>query len=707
MRLTLRTLLAYLDDLLEPTDSQQLEHKIEESDLASGIVDRIRDVMRRLRLGVPGITAKGMGGDANTVAEYLDNTMPAEMVPEFERVCLESDMHLAEVAACHQILALVLSGPAEVDPASRQRMYAVAREEGAATPAALLSPPTAPPKRRERSRPTVPDYLREPDRRGGWQRWAAAIAALLLLAIGMYVFLRPQEQVAQAPADAPAAKAPAAEQAAPVAPGEQADAAPPAEEAAPSEETSSKTAPSPTASSPTAPNESEAADMPAKTAAAPAPAKAEPAPDEVAPTPADGAAPATEPGMDKVADAPVAADTATKAATKADAPATAPAAPADQASQVGRFVSEGQQVLLRFEAPDEWLRLPQHEPLTAGERIICLPGFRGTISLNSSITAQVLGGTAITFEPVEADSGPVLQIEYGRLVLMNSGTPDAKIKLRMGDITGVLTLNDASSVAGIETRPELLDGTDPMQETPTRFALLYVGKGTVSWQTDGAAAAETIAAPARRSLASEEPAQSIADTDLPTWLLTDDTSEVDRRGADVLAANIAPDRSARLTLLELAQNRRNEVKALAVQGLGHLGYFEPMIEALGEALQRSSWDEHVGQLHQALARGPETAAKLRAAIVKRRPNQAAEIFRMLSGYTEAQLRGGEAATLVADLDSSDLDLRVLAIWNLERITGKDFSYRPQDSPNLRQGAVRRWRLWLRDYEPALAPAGGR
>lgn len=700
MRLTLRTLLAYLDDLLEPTDSQQLEHKIEESDLASGIVDRIRDVMRRLRLGVPGISAKGMGGDANTVAEYLDNTMPAEMVPEFERVCLESDMHLAEVAACHQILALVLSGPAEVDPASRQRMYAVAREEGAATPAALLSPPTAPPKRRERRRPTVPDYLREPDRRGGWQRWAAAIAALLLLALGVLVVMRPQEQIAQAPE----AKAPAAEQAAPAAPGEPADAAPPAEEAAAPDKTPSETSPSKTSPSETAPNETKAADMPAETDIAKLPAKAEPMPDEAAPTPADGAAPATEPGMDKVADAPVAADTATKAATKADAPA---AAPADQSSQVGRFVSEGQQVLLRFEAPDEWLRLPQHEPLTAGERIICLPGFRGTISLNSSITAQVLGGTAITFEPVDADSGPVLQIEYGRLVLMNSGTPDAKIKLHMGDISGVLTLNDASSVAGIETRPELLDGTDPMKEIPSRFAMLYVGKGTVSWQTDGAAAAETIAAPARRSLVSEEPAQSIADTDLPTWLLTDDTSEVDRRGADVLAANIAPDRSARLTLLELAQNRRNEVKALAVQGLGHLGYFEPMIDALGEALQRSSWDEHIGQMHQALARGPETAAKLRAAIVKRRPNQAAEIFRMLSGYTEAQLRGGEAATLVADLDSADLDLRVLAIWNLERITGKDFSYRPQDSPNLRQGAVRRWRLWLRDYEPALAPAGGR
>ena len=125
MRLTLRTLLAYLDEILEPDQAEQLSQKIRESDFASGLVHRIRNSMGRLRISSPAVHGTGLGNDANTVAQYLDNQLPGDRVSDFEKICLESDMHLAEVASCHQILTLVLGEPAEVSEPLRARIYAI------------------------------------------------------------------------------------------------------------------------------------------------------------------------------------------------------------------------------------------------------------------------------------------------------------------------------------------------------------------------------------------------------------------------------------------------------------------------------------------------------------------------------------------------------------------------------------------------------
>jgi hypothetical protein len=204
MRLTLRTLLAYLDDVLDASDKEELSQKIESSEFAEDLMHRTRDTMRRLRLSAPQVIGTGTALDPNTVSEYLDNVLPPEQVGDFERICLESDVHLAEAAACHHVLTMVLGEPADVDPRARQRMYGipaeardrkrvrlepahvpagdVARAGSKPAPASATAPishqPTAPME--------IPEYLRT----GSWWKSRGALAALaVVLLVGASWYL--------------------------------------------------------------------------------------------------------------------------------------------------------------------------------------------------------------------------------------------------------------------------------------------------------------------------------------------------------------------------------------------------------------------------------------------------------------------------------------------------------------------------------------
>lgn len=205
MRLTLRTLLAYMDDILDPQDQEDLAQQVTESEKASELIHRTRDAMRRLRLGAPPVLGEGMDLDPNATAEYLDNTMPADDMTEFQQVCLDSDVHLAEVASCHHILTMVLGEPAEIDPDMRQRMYKVPERvdewrklrvdsahsmsgSDSGVAAAAVGAPQSDSK--EEHPREVPDYLTagEPSMVG---RMALAFAAALLLGTGAFFAFGP------------------------------------------------------------------------------------------------------------------------------------------------------------------------------------------------------------------------------------------------------------------------------------------------------------------------------------------------------------------------------------------------------------------------------------------------------------------------------------------------------------------------------------
>ena len=124
IRLTLRTLLAYIDDTLDPDQARELGRKVAESHDAKLLIERIKKVTRRrgLHVPIPDGTEDDVS-DPNIVAEYLSDNLGSDQVRDLEATCLASDVHLAEVAACHQILTLVLTEPVRVPPSANLRMY--------------------------------------------------------------------------------------------------------------------------------------------------------------------------------------------------------------------------------------------------------------------------------------------------------------------------------------------------------------------------------------------------------------------------------------------------------------------------------------------------------------------------------------------------------------------------------------------------------
>jgi hypothetical protein len=121
LRLTLRTLLAYLDDTLDQEQGSEIARKITESGIALRLVERIRRVMRRQRHGSPP-EPEGTPVDPNDAAEYLDNVLADDRVADLERWLLESDANLAEIASLHQLLSMIGSKPARIRPLQRERI---------------------------------------------------------------------------------------------------------------------------------------------------------------------------------------------------------------------------------------------------------------------------------------------------------------------------------------------------------------------------------------------------------------------------------------------------------------------------------------------------------------------------------------------------------------------------------------------------------
>lgn len=736
MRLTLRTLLAYMDELLEPADAQLMAQKIEESDYAKSLMHRTRDVARRLRLAAPKINGRGLGLDPNTVAEYLDHALPTERVPDFEKVCLESDVHLAEVACCHHILTLVLGEPAEVDPVSRQRMYGLIHQSeekaaagaAAAEGAAVGAAAGADEPKTTRPAPEVPDYLREPTSGRSMVGWI--LAALVLIAVGLMFVPQVRDPIMQLvqgkPQDQENIEDPGQPQnpdqnsnATDEVPGQTTPGKMPTETGVPTSPSTGGTTTntgdlripeerplvqSNTNTTPLTPPTPPETSTTTTTPRTPVPVTPAPV------TPGTVTPPVTPPAVvtTPVPGSPAPANPIGPAVPVPPVTPPPPMPPAAPVQGIGRLISD-KVVLLELDVKTGmWQRMPAGDTIYSGDKLLALPAERVNLSLSIGVSIWMLSGTMAELDPVDEQGIPGIHIVEGKLVLLNTGKAGTPIHIRAGDRQGILVLADGSSTAALEVGRKLPDGVNPETEPSTTTFDLFAKSGEVRWiATTGRQ--EVLQSPAVRSLSGPPTVGGSANAGpvtLPGWLDSDNLSPIDKRTSSTVEENLRPDRSISLSLKELAEDRRHEVSNLALYCLALIGEFDSFIPRLNDEKSARAWYSTTGVvpglvdiLHTSLSRSPGVAMRVREAFERRHPGvKAAELYRMLWGFNQKDLAAGADVRLVKDLDHDDLDFRVLAFWNLKRVKGYTLQYAPQDSVQKRLPAVQKWKQKLETGE---------
>jgi hypothetical protein len=182
MRLTLRTLIAWLDDTLTPVEVRAIGQQVAESPFAKELVERVQRVTRQRRLTYPGDLGSEPA-DPNLVAGYLDNELAPEQVAEYEKRCLTSDVHLAEVASVHQILSLI-GQKAKVPPDAKLRMYRLVRgrETTQESPTGKARPTPAP-RKTPAPEPNSGWSSGVPTHRSPFERFGPAAVVLLLIGL--------------------------------------------------------------------------------------------------------------------------------------------------------------------------------------------------------------------------------------------------------------------------------------------------------------------------------------------------------------------------------------------------------------------------------------------------------------------------------------------------------------------------------------------
>jgi hypothetical protein len=362
------------------------------------------------------------------------------------------------------------------------------------------------------------------------------------------------------------------------------------------------------------------------------------------------------------------------------------------AERNGVLISPGE-VLLRLNArTGSWLRVADQGQVTSQDRVVSLPLFKPVVAMTSAhAQLHLINDAGVRFLASETYGVPGLVVEFGRVIVRPDGTGPARLRLQIGERAGMVTFADADSTLAVDVGRAAATGNDPETQPGAVMADLYVTTGKVLWQEGPEGKAETLASPIRATLL-EHALDTTALQQFPRWVLVDAPLEsLDQQTATTFERGVTTDRPASLSLRELAEHRRKEVRVLAMRSLCLIEDFDPVLDALNNPDERNQWDEYIEHLREAVSRSPRAAALVRSAMERVHGDEGASLYEMLWKYRSETITPAEARLLVKHLDHETLIFRVLAIWNLRNLTGVELKYRPDDPASKRQPAIQRWK----------------
>lgn len=704
MRLTLRTLLAYRDGVLSPQDAEDISRRIHQSEDAANLLKRIEALATRPEKASATVVGKGLGSDPNSLAEYLDDILASESIPELEKTCLQSNELLAELAGCHSLLSSAMNKRVDVPETLRETALKLGSTENRKAVEAELK------KRRKNYRDAVtqpageeesqesevvvqspmlassgdsikeqgldlegaslaqevPEYL-QGSSRGNWKLPVAICAVFTLLAVLLWQALGPVESVLEMFASNEQEPTPELADKGAVANSE------PAQGDEPRDVTRSE---SPSTNPPVSKGEDpkpprSPADNEATNVNSPR--------EDVSP---EKASPASEPA-DGQADVPAADNGAPTSAEP----------PEDAALIWGGNKQSSSGVLLVRDANNNWMQSRRGAGLLPGQEFMLAPFSHSDLvgqEVNWEVVGPVLG--------VASNSG--LKLKLGRSLLSTS-QPGAEVELEsaLGEVK--IKLIDANSKAAVEMafrrskhgslfepdvlRPVFLvtavDGTLEVTESDSGVVhnLGFTQGLAVIGDSQG-----------KREVKEFQMHQ------IPDWYRMSSARPIDREALLELEQDLVPDptrneKTLQQVLQRLSKSRRPEEAALAIQILMLQGDWSGLAHprCLANPQMSIHWQNTVDLLAPAIALNPLKAKQLESALVNAFPDGKL-VYKQLCGLDEKSVTGNRAgiSELIEQLKSNRLANRATAFLELYRLTGEKHSFQPQE-PN--RASILTWR----------------